>query len=437
MIARTRRRLRLRKRAVALRRGFGRIGRGTAAPASPPSAPAVPKPPSTGGGLQELVRVAPRESAVRDYRVNLVLSSMAADSTFGGVQTAIDLFRAVAGEGQRRRIISVAPLDADVMTGFPDFRLVDAADDSDDPSQLVSVAGPGAATIPIGPRDVFIATFWPTAAFALDVRRWQAATFGAAPERFAYLIQDFEPGFYPRSAQHLLARSTYDAPESTIAIFNTSLLQGGFHDAGIQFPAEFTFEPRLSPALRDVLARPAGERSRTIVVYGRPSKPRNAFPLIVDGLRAWRAADPEAPRWTIVSAGERHVDIDLGGGLTMRSLGKLSMSAYADLLRTSAVGISLMISPHPSYPPLEMAYLGLLVLTNRFGDKDLSSWHTNITSLRSITEAGLAADLTEICRRFVADATVGDHGRLLRADYLDVGPQFPFADEVASLLRMT
>jgi len=412
------------------------MGRSSGSPVpAPPAHATVPKPPSTGGGLQELVRVVPRESAMRDYRVNLVLSSVAAGSTFGGVQTAIDLFRAVSGRGERRRIISVEPLDAETVTAFPDFHRVDAGDDSDDPSQLVSIARPGAETIPIGPRDVFIATFWPTAAFALDVCRWQAATFGAAPGRFAYLIQDFEPGFYPRSAQHLLARSTYDAPESTIAIFNTSLLQSDFHDAGIRFPAEFTFEPRLSPALRDVLARPAGERVRRIVAYGRPSKPRNAFPLIVDGLRAWRAADPDAQRWTIVSAGERHVDIDLGGGLTMQSLGKLSLSAYADLLRTSAVGISLMISPHPSYPPLEMAYLGLLVLTNRFGGKDLSSWHTNITSLGSITEAGLAADLTETCRRFVIDATVGDQGRLLRPDYLDVGPQFPFAHEVAELLR--
>ena len=42
-----------------------------------------------------------------------------------------------------------------------------------------------------------------------------------------------------------------------------------------------------------------------------------------------------------------------------------------------------MISPHPSYPPLDMAHLGMLVATNRFGAKDLSTWHQNIHSLAS------------------------------------------------------
>jgi O-antigen biosynthesis protein len=434
MIRRIRRGLRLRTRARGVAAAFRDIAGGS--PPPPPPPPVAPRPPSTGGGLQEPVRATPRGSVVSDYRVNLLVSSVAAGSTFGGVQTAVDLFRSVAAGGERRRIISVEPLDAAATAAFPDFTIVDAADDSDDPSQLVSIASPGATTIPVGPHDVFIATFWPTAAFVLDVRRWQGSTFGAAPARFAYLIQDFEPAFYPRSAQSLLARATYDDPASTIAIFNTSLLQGDFHDAGIRFSAEFAFEPRLSPALREVLDRPHAERSRRIVVYGRPSKPRNAFALIVDGLRVWRAAAPDAERWSIVSAGERHVDIDLGGGVTMEALGKLALSDYADLLQTSAIGISLMLSPHPSYPPLEMAHLGLLVLTNRFGAKDLSSWHTNITSMGAITERGLADDLGELCRRFDADPTAGDLGRLLHRDYVDIGPQFPFADEVAALLRM-
>ena len=57
----------------------------------------------------------------------------------------------------------------------------------------------------------------------------------------------------------------------------------------------------------------------------------------------------------------------------MRALGKLDLDAYGSLLRESAVGLSLMVSPHPSYPPLDMAHLGLRVVTNGFGPKDLSS----------------------------------------------------------------
>ena len=299
----------------------------------------------------------------------------------------------------------------------------------------MSIASAVPGTLPVGPRDTFIATFWPTAAFVLDVRRWQASTYGRAADRFAYLIQDFEPAFYSFSAQSMLARATYDEGPSTIAIFNTALLQGYFHDMGIRFPVEFVFEPRLSPELHQFVGQPAVPRARRILVYGRPGKPRNAFALIVDGLRAWRASYPDAERWTVVSAGEAHPDIDLGGDMAMHALGKLDLPAYAEQLRGSAIGVSMMVSPHPSYPPLEMAQLGLLVLTNRYGDKDLSTWHTNITSLRAPSVDSVAADLADLCQRFESDPAVGERGRLLREDYLDDGPQFPFADELAGLLQ--
>ena len=391
----------LRWRTRALARGVRGFLLGPPPPPPPPVI--VPRPPSKGPGITELVRATPRPSVHEAFRLNLIVPSVAEASIFGGVQTAIDLFRSVSAGGVRRRIISIEALDASTAISFADFETVDLTEDPDHPSQIVSVAPPAPASIPIGPRDVFIATFWPTALFALEIRAWQAATFRAAPKAFAYLVQDFEPGFYPRSAQNLLSSSTYEAPRSTIAIFNTSLLQRDFHAAGLRFADEFSFEPRLAPALRDVLAVPARERSRTIVAYGRPSKPRNAFGLIVDGLRAWRATTPDAGDWRIVSVGEQHLDVDLGGGVVLHSLGKLSLDAYADLVRTSAIGISLMISPHPSYPPLEMSYLGLLVLTNRFGEKDLATWHPNISSLTSTTAHGLASDLAALCRRFESD----------------------------------
>ena len=422
-------------RARALARGVRGFFLGPPPPLPPKVKVVAPRPPSQAPGVPELVRASPRPSAHESFRLNLIVPSVAGASTFGGIQTAIDLFRSMSSGGVRRRLISIDPLDDSISTSFPDFLVVDADDDPDEPSQLVSIgAGTGPDSIPVGPQDVFIATFWPTALFVLDVRAWQAATYGVTPGRFAYLVQDFEPGFYPRSASSLLASSTYAAPESTIAIFNTSLLQREFHAAGLQFSAEFSFEPRLVPALRDVLTTSPRPRSRTILVYGRPSKPRNGFGLIVDGLRAWRAVTPDACDWRLVSVGESHPDVDLGGGVVLRSIGKLSMADYADLLRTSAIGISLMISPHPSYPPLEMSHLGLLVLTNRFGEKDLSSWHTNIVSLRSATADGLADDLAALCRRFDADPTSGDHGRSLMPAFLETGPQFQFVEELTALL---
>jgi hypothetical protein len=475
---------RRRTRRGALARGVREFILGPPPKRPPPSpTPAAPRPPSRAPGIPELVRAVPRESADGSFRLNLIVPSVAGASTFGGVQTAIDLFRSMADGDIRRRIISVEALDDAAAALFDDFCVVEPGDDADHASQLVALTppkvvpaaapasgsngrapapaagpvaltapndagrgspGPGALSlppsleppsIPVGPRDVFIATFWPTALFAIDARAWQATTYGTAPRAFAYVIQDFEPGFYPRSSQHLLARATYEAPKSTIAIFNTTVLQRAFHDHGLRFSREYTFEPRLAPALRGALATPPVPRARRIVVYGRPSKPRNGFGLIVDGLRAWRATYEHAADWTVVSAGESHGDIDLGHDAVLRSVGKLSFTEYADLLRSSAIGISLMISPHPSYPPLEMSHLGLLVLTNRYDEKDLSKAHPNIASLETMTVSGFADGLAALCRRFEADPAAGDHARTHVPEFLDVGPQFPFARDVAALLE--
>ena len=43
------------------------------------------------------------------------------------------------------------------------------------------------------------------------------------------------------------------------------------------------------------------------------------------------------------------------------------------------LGLSLMSTPHPSYPPLDLAACGAVAVTNRYGVKrDLSSYSSNI-----------------------------------------------------------
>ena len=291
------------------------------------------------------------------------------------------------------------------------------------------------AFLHVGPDDVFLATFWTTAELAIRIGKWQAAEFDRQIRSIAYLVQDFEPGFYPWSAQWALARQTYAGDVPTIAVINTSLLRDHLAGEGIRFAAEFTFEPRLAATLRPFLDEPPRERTRRILVYGRPETPRNAFPLIVDGLREWAATDPKAFGWTVESAGRKHPPIDLAPGLRLTSLGKLELAAYGALLRESAVGLSLMVSPHPSYPPLDMAHLGMLVATNRFAAKDLATWHQNIRSLGSLSAQGIAAALRDLTEAFEADPGTGDRGQPLRPDFLADGPLFPFAEELAERLK--
>jgi O-antigen biosynthesis protein len=390
--------------------------------------------PAVEHGVRMIPRVALIASPRPEYRLNLVLPTVDAARAFGGIQTAVDVFEALGSGLGQRRIISVGPAAPEGRRIASAYSPVEAGSDPDVPLQVVAL-GQAEAPLAVRPNDVFVATFWTTADLVARIRRWQASTYGFAPARFAYVIQDYEPAFYPWSAPWALARATYASSRDTIGVFNTSLLRDYFHSTGIEFQREFSFEPRLLPVLRAAMASPPAPRSRTIVVYGRPGTPRNAFPAIVDGLLAWRAGDPRAAEWTIVSVGQVHPEIDLGGGVVVRSIGKLDLDAYASLLREAAIGISLMVSPHPSYPPLEMAYLGMLVLTNRFGDKDLTTWHSNITSTDDVSADAIAARLTELCRRFEADPGLGAAGLPGRPDLTANEPQFPFAAQLAAELR--
>jgi hypothetical protein len=425
-------RLRSSPRLLALSKGLRGFVLG---PPRPPKVTTPPPPrPAADFGVGLLRHVRPTSSPRSGYRLNLVVPTVDAARTYGGIRTALDLFEAVGADAEERRIISLNEIGPVVDHGVGAYVRVEPGEDPPAPLQLASLVGPE-APLAVRADDVFVASFWTTADVVAQVRRWQAAAYGAAPGRFAYLIQDFEPAFYPASTLSVLARATYANARETVAVFNTALLRDYLHDIGIAFGSEFTFEPRMLPVLRAAMTSPAVPRSRTIVIYGRPDTPRNAFAAIIDGLVAWRTRDSGAAEWRIVSVGQAHPEIDLGGGVVVRSLGKLEIADYAALLRESAIGLSLMVSPHPSYPPLEMAHLGMLVVSNRYGGKDLSTWHENIVSTEDLSADAIASLVSVLRERFEADRAIGDRGRALRPDFASDAPAFPFADRLAAELR--
>lgn len=365
---------------------------------------------SLGSSAHDLDRLAPsttvgeiasldaRQCSGAGPRINIVLPSINAAHYFGGIHTAISLYQAVIDRFPRSRILLMdsAP-DSSALARFNEHVPVAMEEDSDAARQIVPCNDRYGRTLPVGRGDVWLATAWWTAYAAQRLARWQASHDGLA-RSIAYLVQDYEPGFYPWSSQHALALSTY-RPADDLAIFNTQLLADYFCSQGIRFQSQVVFEPTINDGLRpalEIARRSMLPRDRRIVVYARPSTPRNAFELVCEGLRHWGWTDPQSARWEVVAPGELCEDVDLGP-FKLKALGKLDIDRYAELLSTSAVGLSLMISPHPSYPPLEMAAFGMRVVTNNFGNKDLSSFSDNVASAADMSPSGLAATLASAC----------------------------------------
>lgn len=372
-----------------MRRGLADIARRVAGPLLAKPAPAVPT------TIAETTAFTPRAAKDAGSRLNLLVPSVNAEHYFGGIHTAVSLYREMLSAFPESRIIlSDSPPNGGAMERFSDHVLTMSDQDSGPSRQLVPFSDRYGRTLPVRDGDCWLATAWWTAYGAQRMATWQAQQYGRAG-RLAYLIQDFEPGFYPWSSKSAIALGTY-RPGTDIGIFNTGLLADYFRANGLDYTSRFVFEPTINDGLRDAqrrtVARLDQPRSRRIVVYGRPSTPRNAFALLCEGLREWGWTDPNAAAWEVVAPGELVEDVDLGP-FKMRALGKLAINEYAELLSTSAIGVSLMVSPHPSYPPLEMAAFGMGVVTNRFANKDLTTFAPNVRSMVSFSPEALAQAL--------------------------------------------
>lgn len=341
-------------------------------------------------------------------RINLLVPSIRKSIVFGGISTALRFYyEMIERSGFEGRIITTDD-DVDIMNSvqIDGYEVFDASTDSDAPYQILPFGSRFEKTMPVRDNDIFIATAWWTAYNAEAILRWQAETFGKEILPLIYLVQDYEPGFYAWSSRYMLADSTYKMNIPVFAVFNSSLLKSFFDKNGYNFKKNWVFDPKINTSLKEHLAEVTQSKKKQILIYGRPNVPRNAFELILMALNEWCDIYEECKDWKILSAGETHKDILLKSGQSLSSIGKLSLEEYAKTMLETYAGISLMVSPHPSYPPLEMATFGIKTITNCYANKDLSDFNENIVSLNSCSATDIAKALKKICEEYSGVGTL-------------------------------
>lgn len=103
--------------------------------------------------------------------------------------------------------------------------------------------------------------------------------------------------------------------------------------------------------------------------------------------------------------GEDIPDIKLSDNVTITCKPWLTFDEYAKMMRSADVLLSLMLSPHTSYPPLEIAACGGIAVTNTLADKTterLSNISQNIIGVLPTVE-GIAEGLECAISRIHAD----------------------------------
>lgn len=333
--------------------------------------------------------------------LNVLIPGMSMRHLSGGPNTAINLAYRLAAEGIPVRFISTdVPLDRShdllwkhfaSLTGITErLANVDFCNGSDRSNPLT-----------IGENDVFFGTAWWTVQmikYALPLTR---------SKKFIYLIQEFEPGLYEFSSRYALALETYNM--NFCGIINEQFLAdylcehkiGRFADPAF-INTSVIFEPALDARKFSLKLLKLAHSPKRLLFYARPNAPRNLFEL---GLNALQAAALQGvfsnESWELLFIGELLPEMKLAENLKIRSAPWLNYDAYAELVRNSDIALSLMLSPHTSYPPLEMAACGGIAVTCSFAGKTqekLLQISQNIIAV-SPTVEGIVGGLQEAVKR--------------------------------------
>lgn len=235
-------------------------------------------------------------------------------------------------------------------------------------------------------------------AFARDPISWAAddlvlttswwSTWGAlrtvVPGNIVYLLQEDERLFYPAGDEQLLCAEVLANSEITTVV-NTRLLWRHLIDDGFDNLETVArpFEPAFPRSIFH--PEPSTDGRRRFVFYARPGNARNLFVRGVTAIGeaiASNVLDPSV--WEIVFVGRDIPPVELGDGIVPARLEGLSWAEYAAEIRRADLGLTLIATPHPSYPPLDLAASGAVAVTNRWGAK---------TSLATVSENIVTTDL--------------------------------------------
>ncbi|MDE0613526.1 MAG: glycosyltransferase [bacterium] len=235
----------------------------------------------------------------------------------------------------------------------------------------------------IPPADAAIATMWTTAYFAARTPD-QARRF--------YLIQDFEPMFYPAGTLYALAEHSYRL--GLYGLCNTGHLADIYRDryGGV---ADH-FWPAVDDSVFHARNRiePDPDRPVTVFIYARPGHLRNCWELAARAVRLVK--DELADNVRIVTAGSWAFPEHMDSLVTHK--GQLDYRETGPLYRSCDIGVALTTSEHPSYLPLELMACGAAVVAfeNPAGDWLLRHDHNCMQSPQ--TADGLAAEIVALVR---------------------------------------
>ena len=295
-------------------------------------------------------------------RLNLVTDTIESSSLLGGVATALIVATEFANRyDYELRIITrnSATNPANYMN-IMNINGIQPAKELSFYSDCERFDKPVDFRMEVGSGDIFFATSWWSA---------QAIKNTTIRPRFFYIIQEVETFFYNYGSEHFLCEQIMQ-DKNIDFIINSHYLKEYFAENCPNI-AEHScyFEPAFSQKLygRNSFIK---KNKYKLFFYARPNNPRNLYGIGVELLQ--KAVDRgvlDMDEWDVYCVGQNAPIIHFSTGKDSINMGQLSWTEYAKFLTDVDLGLCLMYTPHPSYPPFDVACSGGVVLTNKMLNK--------------------------------------------------------------------
>ena len=340
-----------------------------------PAQPIEPLPEAFGriGHLKGIVAPLKLDISARaSRRVNVLVSTIDFKYLYGGYIAVFSLALKLVEHGYRTRIVIVDHCDyqpdswREQIKGYPPL---DGLFDKVEVEYRFDRSRP----LTVSPADAFLATSWWTAHVAHD-----AAT-QLKQKRFVYLTQEYEPVFYEAGTIYAMAEESYTFPH--YALFSTELLRdySRQHKIGVFSASNGTGDANSVSFQNAIvtagvsLERIRQRNGRRLLFYARPERhaARNLFEMGVTALTdAIEEGHFDLKQWQFDGIGTlRAHRLALGNRAELQMLARVTLDEYINLLPSYDLGLSLMLTPHPSLVPLDMAAAGMVTVTNTYANK--------------------------------------------------------------------
>jgi len=334
--------------------------------------------------------------------VNILMATIDFRYVFGGYVGMFNLALRLRREGFRVRIVLLEQTNFDLASWRKKIKKYPGVTRLFDEVEVIHRFDRG-DPVRASPNDQFVAT-----------NAWGAhiahhANMQLGKDRFMFMVQEYEPFFVPMNTVGAVFQQSYRFPQ--FDLFSTYQLRDYFGQQKIGIFSQPDSDANHA-VFRNAIQQFAPTEAdfqhdeRRVLFYARPEEhaARNLYELGIKALMEL-AGSPEfdATTWKffgIGSLGEAR-RVRLTGNVSIALIPKTDLERYTRILPRYDVGLSLMLTPHPSLVPIEMAAAGMWTVTNTFANKTaetLTDISTNIIAVEPTLDGVVAGLKTAILR---------------------------------------